>query len=1491
MSRYSALLEDETQAQGSPYAKLVGQYSGAAGPQGAPKESRQRVEERAPDLTYGQEIRAKTGHLVRGLAQGPAAIVGAIPILLGPAKDPAKYEAIRQQIANAGGLFQEDIDAQARALEGAPLGERVASRGVWQGLGSALSMLGGGVAAGGSRAAMAGSGAVVQATGAYYEAKAAGADDDAAAKAFALGLPLGATEAFGIGGALGAANKATGGALMRRLALEALKEGGEETVQEIVQTIGSNLVAQGLYDPERGLLEGVPEAALSAAVLGSGFGAGAGAMQPGQAQAAPTPEVGVGPDVAPTLAPQPAAPPAAATTEAPGGAPPVAGAGVPIGPGGTVIEPVAALEPQADAYLKGERGILFVDRPADDPDLAAWAAEKGLVVTPTEGGAYLSKPGKDLLKARRTATAEAKAASPEDRERIRAKALGYAQAKPDLDPATTVARETLDEQGRVIAQEAADAAAPPLAENQREVPVEQALAERLIPESIRAELESATEFDPEVTQEEIAAEVQRMVEAEAPVPPALAAAPPRSTRVQPAPAEAGPKSAGEPKAPEEVSAFPGGLLKLPGVREFASGLKRNLTSKGHLPPEAFEADIRRKASANAEIQSIHEALRDFHRATKADLGKKPNDLPPAMLARIDQALKGGTALTLPPRIREATTRMRDSIDRMSRRLIQSGAIEAKLIPHVRKNLGFYATRSFRVFEDPKWAEEVDPAIRNKAKAFIRQEFAERARKGRRVFAMRARLARARAAEARVMKEGARKPEKHEARAAKHEAHARKMVEQGKGIVRELADPLAEGKIAAMLFEGKAAQGPIALIRKSKLGSKDLSILTRRKQIAPEIRALYGEYKDPRINYAKSVLRMANLIANHQFLEEVREAGLGTWLREAPTVENGVEYKAKIAADESSVMAPLNGLYTTPEIDQAFRDATSFDPLDKWLRVMLGINAVAKTSKTVGNPISAQRNLIGNVGFAIAQGHWRAWKMAGSLKSVATKWGITDAITDPDALLGSASVAKWRAYYRRALELGVIHEDTRSGEIRDAIKDAAGMDTSAWLEKRTARAIKMPVRAAIEYYRVGDDIWKLYAWENEKARYRKAKPEWSEEQVEAHTAQIVRNTYPTYSLVPRGVKLVRRFPLTGPFMSFPAEVYRNAKNTAQLIKTELGDPELRGIGAQRLVGSLTAASMTAGLALALRAIYGITADDDEDAREFVPPWSKNSDLFWLRWGEEGKASYIDASYSDPWNYLKEPVMAVLRGDDPEEAAWDAFKAAAEPLLSEEIAAGAFIDILRNKTKRGGEVYSEAESPTDRARAIVGHVWEAVEPGFVDTMQRLEMGLRGEVSEHGQEFDPTREALAVFSGVRLVDFEPVEQLKFLARAYNRKRAQGSSLGSRVLTRQGNVSDDEIRDAVESADMARRGAYEDMRAAVRAALDLGVPRGKVFASLRSAGTSEEEAQRLLFADEPEPWTLSTSTRKDMVNTLGMEEAVRRIKVYTDARPATTGPNRQDR
>lgn len=78
------------------------------------------------------------------------------------------------------------------------------------------------------------------------------------------------------------------------------------------------------------------------------------------------------------------------------------------------------------------------------------------------------------------------------------------------------------------------------------------------------------------------------------------------------------------------------------------------------------------------------------------------------------------------------------------------------------------------------------------------------------------------------------------------------------------------------------QAPLAILPAGKLGAKDLSMFIKRKQIAPEILALLGEYKDPRINYAKSVTKMSSLIANDRLLHGIKDVAMGSFIFEEDT---------------------------------------------------------------------------------------------------------------------------------------------------------------------------------------------------------------------------------------------------------------------------------------------------------------------------------------------------------------------------------------------------------------------------------------------------------------------------------------------------------------------------------------------------------------------------------------------------------------------------------
>ena len=126
-----------------------------------------------------------------------------------------------------------------------------------QALGSMTGFLAGGLAGMAAKApitATAVLGAQVGGTEQYEDAKEFTADETTRKQAFWLGSAVGSTEALPIAGILNRFNKATGGRFV-----QVLKESGitaaQEFLQEWGQQVGSNAIAQQLYDEHRSLFE------------------------------------------------------------------------------------------------------------------------------------------------------------------------------------------------------------------------------------------------------------------------------------------------------------------------------------------------------------------------------------------------------------------------------------------------------------------------------------------------------------------------------------------------------------------------------------------------------------------------------------------------------------------------------------------------------------------------------------------------------------------------------------------------------------------------------------------------------------------------------------------------------------------------------------------------------------------------------------------------------------------------------------------------------------------------------------------------------------------------------------------------------------------------------------------------------------------------------------------------------------------------------------
>lgn len=806
--------------------------------------------------------------------------------------------------------------------------------------------------------------------------------------------------------------------------------------------------------------------------------------------------------------------------------------------------------------------------------------------------------------------------------------------------------------------------------------------------------------------------------------------------------------------------------------EFSGWWRRNFTSAGGLPATAWDALQRRDGRLAAIHQEMRFALRDLDRALHLVYGGYAA-MTEAQTRQVNETLAGKSPLAgLDPRLRVPLTQMRQHIDVMSRRLIREGAVAGDLAVKVDANVGLYLNRSYRKFDDPKWARQVPDAVLNRARSFIAAEL------------------------------------------------------QAKNPLLPVDPAAVEGYVRYLLGKDVTEVGDFYRAPDKK-GAMDLRIFTARKDIAPEIRELMGEYHDPRVNYLRSVAKMAQVLESHQYLAEIRSLGLREgWLQTAPRYDATGSYTVQVAGKGSLTLEPLAGLYTTPEIAQAF-NARFAEPglvMQYWRRA----NALAKIAKTVWSPMTQARNFSGNLGFLVANGHWRADAVGEVWQALRADFGWGD-------------TPQRRAYYARLVRLGIVGEDVTSGELKEAIHDVGPRmgDLERWTDSRLVKAVKLAPAAAAKLYHLNDEVFKIYAFENERRAWAAAEPSWTAEQLDRIAAERVRNTLPTYSQISRAVVAARRYGLTGSFMSFPAEIVRTGYHTIGYAMEDLrsANPKVQAMGAKRLAGLALVASMAGAVSLLTRWLAGLDDEDEKDLRRFLPSWNRNAALYYQKHDGKGRFGLLDASYLDPWNYLKKPVTAALQGKEWQQALVEASLEAMDPFAGEGLVTKVGLDLARNVDGNGRQIWNPALPFLERTQQQLAHAWRAFEPGVMTQGGRIVKAARGEQDASGRVYALNNEMLAVLTGARSQSLDVGQALIFRAKRYAGELGQANRIFTEIRDRKGTVDPQELEAARQKAETARRALFAAMRADYEAAVRLGVGQGDAVLALM-AGVGQEQA-----------------------------------------------------
>jgi SAM-dependent methyltransferase len=744
---------------------------------------------------------------------------------------------------------------------------------------------------------------------------------------------------------------------------------------------------------------------------------------------------------------------------------------------------------------------------------------------------------------------------------------------------------------------------------------------------------------------------------------------------------------------------------------------KQFKAQGLLPQNVFDEKVTRDAAVSAEELHIGFMNRDFEKAVKKAYQMPFNKLPQQQVEKFSRYLTGED-INLPQGVKDVLDAQRAYLDQLSTRMVETGVVTAdQSIQNILDNRGKYLHRSYQVFDDPKWAENVPTEVYNNAFQYLTNQY-------------------------------------RQAGLDHSPAHI-------------------EGIIGNILNNGAATDIPsfIRSMSQGKLGTKNLTMLIKRKDIAKPIRDLMGEYRDPRLLFARSATMMQRAVANQIFQGAVKNAGLGVFLFEKPTGA----YNVSLASKGSTGMDVLANLYTTPEIAEAFVDATNPEQYSDTYRKIIAMNALVKYGKTVVAPTTMARNFVSAFFFSMANGHanvlspqfWRNVHNSGSILATTMM-----------------SKKQRRDYVLKLKSLGVTLDNPYAGEMIGLINDSAMLPD---YQKGARRKIKSTMDFFTKLYQYGDDFWKVIGFESEKAALMKH-GNMSESDAEVEAAKRIRNTYPTYSLVGKGVKRLRRFPLAGTFVSFPAEIVRTAGNIVTQTAEDLSNPALRPLAMRRIVGMSVAGAWAHVAAMLSMAMMGIDDDDDEAIRKLGPPWSRNSNLMYLGYDEDGFPQFMDISYTDPYNYLKRPINALLTEGDATETLKSLAVDLGSPFLGPDIAASALGEVIFNKKLDGGRVFNPNASPDEQAKEAFLHIWGSVQPGVAGNIERMYKASRGDSSTYGKKYKMDDEISALF-GLRKMTLSPLLGLGFKGFDYVDGMRNADAILKNVVSGQNIVSDAEI------------------------------------------------------------------------------------------------------
>jgi hypothetical protein len=513
---------------------------------------------------------------------------------------------------------------------------------------------------------------------------------------------------------------------------------------------------------------------------------------------------------------------------------------------------------------------------------------------------------------------------------------------------------------------------------------------------------------------------------------------------------------------------------------------------------------------------------------------------------------------------------------------------------------------------------------------------------------------------------------------------------------------------------------------------------RRKDLPEELRDAMGEYRDPRINLMKSVVRLATTLENDKFQHEIFKLGTEEgWLASKENKKGNLI--AEIASEGSWSMGPLRGMYTTPEIAKIFNEYNARQVSGDFTRLWYQMVGFVKLGKTVLDTASQARNVQSNVMMAVRNGWISPLHPKRSWNAFVKSLMAYNRVLTPEQ----------EAYLVELTQAGVIGTSVSAGDLRDAASriseelsaDDFGAAPGVGLIPRLATGA---YRTAAHYYKGTDEALKIFGFEIEADRYAQSlygKPfadlqGQERTEVMQRASSVLRGLTPDYDMVPKVGRILRASPLFGTFISWPLEIFRTYGNWYGQVRQDYANPKTRHLAIGRALYASSYLGMLYGVAAGTASLLGITDDEEDALTPWMKPWQQDHQKVWLgRNDKTGEWDFINLGYVDPYAFWKRPLHMLLRDDNDTfaENFWQSLVAGTESIVQPDLLAATVTQGLMNHNMQTGKPIMIEEygafhpENLERMREFLR---KRLQPGFVKrAWDMYDAGTIGRIDEYG------------------------------------------------------------------------------------------------------------------------------------------------------------------